>query len=181
MTKTTTCYRVGNDHRLPLYWAYGNGWELHTPDEDDQRYYWVDERAKGAQVWNDLASVVLASFWHNDGEYGPQQYDRLLVIDTPRVKSCEPWNTITEATAVRSVSLQGLHDWLTTQGVQDRDSAEAWIESHEAELTDWISANATAHEVEWYDSLPCPRKVQHVSASGKKTTKKYPTQEELGA
>lgn len=175
------CYRVSNDHRLPLYWAYSNGWELHTPDEDDQRYYWVDERANGAQVWSDLASVVLASYWHGDGEYGPANYDLLLVIDTPRVKSCEPWDVIIEATAVRSVSLQAIHDWLASKGVEDRETAESWIESHESELAAWINENATAHKVEWYDSLPCPRKVKHVAANGKKSTKTYPTQEELGA
>ncbi len=176
-----TVYRVASSHKIPTHWAYGSPWELSEPHLDDKPIHWQDAREKGAQVWDDLRSVVSATFWHNDGEYGPQAgYSHLLEIGTPKVHHSEPWNVIHKADSVRSVDLRRLHSWLSDNGA-DKDNIEEWMESggHD-KIKQWIDQNATDHPVEFEDTLPPPKHVTHIDAKGKKRKVRYPTEYEIG-
>src|SRR5579864_9263123 len=82
-------YRLSPDNKLPLHWCYSEAWDLNQipiqtgEDEFEVETELVDHRAEGAQVWSSLASVVAATFWHNDGDYGPDDgYGLLLILET---------------------------------------------------------------------------------------------------
>jgi len=145
----TTVYRLSNDHRLPLHWCYCEAWEKNDhavwvgPREND----WdleeeiVDNRAEGAQVWDDLESVLAAIRGEAgvDGDYS--DYGLLLVIDGDDTVDGGYWNAVVkgDVTRVRSVAIDDLP-----------------IDEATQEIAAAVERLAKDEQIEWYESLPCP-------------------------
>lgn len=157
-------YRVGNDHKLPTHWAYGEPWERREvvtqtgEDSYDVEEKIVDCRGEGAQVFQSIDTAIAATVWHPDGDYGLNDYRLFLVIDTDdRVgDGGHYYGSITSANRVRSVSLSDLHDWLKVQTSDELVAGEvqAFVADNTGRVLDWLVVHAVDQRVEWYDSIP---------------------------
>ncbi len=140
-----TYYRLSDDHRLPRHWAYCEAWEkIDHPVVDPETGEWdlrveiMDNRAPGAQVWDDLETVLAAARGEPgiDGDY--TDYTHLLLIDAKRtIDGGGQWNAVAEGdvTRVRSVEIESLP--------LDASTKE-------------IERLAKDQPIEWHESLPCP-------------------------
>jgi len=144
-----TVFRLSNDHRLPSHWCYCEAWEKQdTPvwvgpaDGDfDLEVEIIDNRSPGAQVWDDLESVVAAIRGEAgvDGDY--TDYDTLLIIDATKTVDGGYWNAVVEGDVarVRSIAV-----------------ADLPVEGSFEEIAAAIDKLSQDEAIEFCDSLPCP-------------------------
>ena len=158
-------YRLAiTENQLPKHWSYGDAWEWYQGEA-------IDNRTSGFQVWAGIERVlaVAAGEASADGEYKASDYPFLLVVESNDFSDgAGEWLAIecADVISVKAVKTAEFIEWAKERWAEDlaagydayEDDFEAWCEDSEAELLDWLNANAKTVAHEFVETLENPYK-----------------------